>query len=122
MTEARGRVEGRGRRQFRIRHGLGRGGFGDVYRATMVSPGGLVAEVAIKLLRRESDPNAESVRRLRDEGKLLAALTHPTILRVYDLALLDDRVGLVTEYVEGEDLYGLIRPESPEKLPHKALL
>src|SRR5688572_17927020 len=81
-------------RQFRIHHCLGRGGYGEVYRATMVAPGGIENDVAVKLLR--------------DEGRLLSVLRHPAILRVFDLALLDGRVGLVTEFVEGEDLSTLI--------------
>ncbi len=97
-------MEGAQQRRFRIHHGLGRGGYGEVYKATMTSPGGLRAEVAVKLLRLDQHTDEDAVRRLRDEGKLMAALRHPTILRVYDLAVLEGRIGLVTEYVEGQDL------------------
>lgn len=110
-------MEGGQQRRFRIHHGLGRGGFGEVYKATMTSQGGLRAEVAVKLLR--LDQNAEdgdAVRRLRDEGRLLAALRHPTILRVYDLAVLEGRVGLVTEYVDGQDLSGCFIGDDPMPL------
>src|SRR5688500_18640815 len=95
-------------RQFHIHHCLGRGGYGEVYRATMVAPGGIENDVAVKLLRVDLDPGAEAVRRLRDEGRLLSVLRHPAILRVFDLALLDGRVGLVTEFVDGEDLCTLV--------------
>jgi serine/threonine protein kinase len=104
-------------RQFRIHHCLGRGGFGEVYRATMVAPGGISSDVAVKLLRVDVDPGGEAVRRLRDEGRLLSVVRHPAILRVFDLALLDGRIGLVTEYVEGEDLASLIG-----QLPPRAAL
>lgn len=109
------------RRRFKVRHLLGRGGFGEVYRATMTSPGGLEAEVAVKLLREES-ARADAVRRLRDEGRFLSALHHPAILRAWDLAVLDGRVALVTEYVEGQDLAACIRPGDPDRLPVRALL
>jgi serine/threonine protein kinase len=95
-------------RQFHIHHCLGRGGYGEVYRATMIAPGGIENDVAVKLLRVDLDPGSDSVKRLRDEGRLLSVLRHPAILRVFDLALLDGRVGLVTEFVEGEDLSTLI--------------
>lgn len=75
-----------------------------MYRATMVSAGGLSTDVAVKLLRVDVDPGHKAVQRLRDEGRVLARLRHPAILRVFDLALLEGRVGLVTEYVEGQDL------------------
>jgi serine/threonine-protein kinase len=74
----------------------------------MESTGGVTTEVAIKVLRADIDPGSDSVKRLRDEGRLLGALSHPSILRVHDLVLLDHRVSLVTEYVEGEDLDGLM--------------
>jgi serine/threonine protein kinase len=94
-------------RSFQFRECLGRGGFGEVYRATMVSPGGLRNEVAVKILR---DATPDAIKRLRDEGKLLAMLRHPAILRVHDLAGVDGKVALVTEYVDGDDFAVLIGP------------
>jgi eukaryotic-like serine/threonine-protein kinase len=91
-------------RSFAIASCLGRGGFGEVYRATMSGSGGLDADVAIKVLRRDIDPDGQAVQRLRDEGKLLARLHHPTILKVHDLVILEGRVSLVTEFVDGDDL------------------
>jgi serine/threonine-protein kinase len=100
-------------RRFHIHSCLGRGGFGEVYRATMMSSGGVRTEVAIKVLRGDIDPGSDSVKRLRDEGRLLGALRHPAILRVHDLVLLEERVALVTEFVEGEDLDGCLKSGMP---------
>ncbi|MCA9567211.1 MAG: serine/threonine protein kinase, partial [Myxococcales bacterium] len=100
-------------RQFVIHDCLGRGGFGEVYRATMVSPGGLRTKVALKLLRSDVDPGGDALLRLRDEGRLLAALRHPCILKAYDLALLDGRIGLVTEFVDGVDLHQVVGDLGP---------
>ena len=91
-------------RQFRIIRTLGKGGFGEVYLADMFREGGLSQRVAIKVLLPDLDPKGQAVQRLRDEAKMLAALDHPTILRVYDLTTLDGRVALVAEYVPGLDL------------------
>ena len=91
-------------RQFHIHSCLGSGGFGEVYRATMTSAGGVSHEVAVKVLHDGLDPRSQAVQRLRDEGKLLALLRHPSILSVHDLVILSGRVALVTEYVEGGDL------------------
>jgi serine/threonine protein kinase len=106
------------RRQFHLHCCLGRGGFGEVYRATMVSAGGVRTEVAVKVMHTaEVDPGSQAVQRLRDEGRLLGAVRHPVVLRVYDLVLLDHhdggRVALVTEYVEGQDLDKLIQGADP---------
>ena len=82
----------------------------------MASTTGLNAEVAVKILRRDLSPQSQAVQRLRDEGKMLAALDHPTILRVHDLTVLDGRVALVTEFVDGEDLGQCIQGSDPMTL------
>lgn len=107
-------------RRFQFHACLGRGSYGEVYRATMSSAGGVRSEVAVKILRRDIDPGSDAVKRLRDEGRLLGAVRHPAILKVHDLVLLDDRVGLVTEFVEGDDLDNCITAEPP--VPLRVLL
>ncbi|MCB9672409.1 MAG: protein kinase [Alphaproteobacteria bacterium] len=92
------------RRRFRFERCLGRGGFGEVYLATMRSPGGVTTRVAVKLLRENVDPRAQAVRRLKDEARVLGALEHPSILSARDLVLIDERVAMLTEYVPGADL------------------
>ena len=91
-------------RTFLLERCLGMGGFGEVYQARMTTAGGLSTQVAIKLLRADVDARSQAVERLRDEGRLLAWLNHPTILDVKDLVNLEGRVALVTEFVPGEDL------------------
>jgi serine/threonine-protein kinase len=96
-------------RVFHFKRCLGSGSFGEVYEATMTSPGGLEKRVAVKLLKAEVAGDEDAVRRLRDEGLLLANLDHPSILAVIDLIQLGDRKALVTEFVDGEDLLELLR-------------
>ncbi|MEZ4320379.1 MAG: serine/threonine-protein kinase [Myxococcota bacterium] len=108
-----GHTEPRGLgRAFEFHECLGRGGFGEVYRTTMVAPSGVRQTVAVKILRQGLDPFGQSVERLRDEAHLLSRLDHPAILKVHDLVILDGRVGLVTEYVDGVDLSVLLKPEN----------
>ncbi|MEZ4319418.1 MAG: serine/threonine-protein kinase [Myxococcota bacterium] len=97
---------------FELHQCVGRGGFGDVYRATAVSPAGVRTVVAIKVLRPGVDPFGHAVERLRDEARLLSAIDHPAILQVRDLIVVRGRVGLVTEYVDGADLSVLMKPEN----------
>lgn len=92
---------------------LGRGGFGEVYRAVMVSPGGLEREVAVKLLRDEMGLDDDAVHRLIDEARLLARINHPAVPHVYGLVQLEgrgsgSRHALVSEFVDGVDLGKLI--------------
>jgi serine/threonine protein kinase len=95
-------------RRFRFHRCLGRGGFGEVYRATMWREGGVSTEVAVKVLSVDLDPDSDAVKRLKDEGRLLGALSHPGIVKVYDLVVLGGRVSLVTEFVEGQDLHHVL--------------
>ena len=76
----------------------------------MSRDGGLTSEVALKVLRRDIDPDGQAVQRLRDEGRLLSQLNHPSILNVHDLVVLAGRIALITEYVDGDDLSAFLRP------------
>ncbi|MBT3224140.1 MAG: serine/threonine protein kinase, partial [Proteobacteria bacterium] len=108
------------KREFSFQRCLGSGGFGEVYLATMTSSGGVETDVAVKVLHGGLDPRSQAVQRLRDEGRLLGVLNHPAILRVTDLVLLEGRIALVTEYVEGADLDECFGAHPP--LPPRALL
>lgn len=99
---------------------LGDGGIGEVYIARRVQPGGAVRRVAVKVLKTDLQNAPEAVQRLRDEGRMLAVLDHPCILRVLEMTLLRGRVALVTEYLEGLDLARATRPNT--RLPERVLL
>ncbi len=97
------------RLEFTFHQCLGRGGFGEVYLATVVRPGGLSREMAVKVLRAGLDNEAEAVRRLRDEGRMMMLLNHPSILRAQQMCKLQGRIALLTEYIEGADFSVLIK-------------
>jgi serine/threonine protein kinase len=71
--------------------------------------------VAIKLL-----PKKYSVATMRElfEREMEAAglLTHPSILRAYDAGEHEGKFYLVTEFVNGSDLYNLVREKGPVPL------
>jgi len=80
---------------------IGRGGMGEVYRATDTRLG---RQVAIKVLPAELAGRAESLARFRREARAIAALSHPNILAIFDIG---DQAGapfVVTELLEGETL------------------
>ncbi|NCG19234.1 MAG: protein kinase [Rhodobacterales bacterium] len=95
-----------------MRHRVGIGGFGEVYRATMYT-GAVQLDVAVKLLHAEYALDEQAELRLRDEARFLAALRHPCIVRVIDLVRLDGRLALVTEFEDGEDVRSLISRVGP---------
>lgn len=86
----------------------------------MRSPGGLEKVVALKVLRDDIVLSPEAIARLRDEGRLLARINHPVVVRAFDLTAFGDRVGLVTEFVDGEDLESCLG--SPARVPLRPLI
>ncbi|MDQ3577600.1 MAG: serine/threonine protein kinase [Actinomycetota bacterium] len=78
---------------------LGTGGMADVYLATDTKLG---REVAVKLFRPQSD--GSTMARLETEARLLAALSHPGLVRVYDVAIEEDQPYLVLQLVRGTTL------------------
>ena len=108
------------RMSFHFEKCLGQGGFGEVYLATLQRPGGLNKRVAVKVLKEELRNAHEAVQRLRDEGRMLAILQHPCIVRVLEMTLINGRVSLVTEYIDGIDLARCCK--EPRLLPHSVIV
>jgi predicted Ser/Thr protein kinase len=77
---------------------LGTGGFGTVWLAKDTQ---LNRTVAIKMAHA---PDAETEERMLREARALAAVHHPNCVRVYDIMSEGDGLGLIMEYIEGEQL------------------
>ncbi len=80
---------------------LGAGGMGEVYRARDPK---LNREVAIKALPPDVAQDAERLSRFKREAQVLASLNHPNIAAIYGLDEAGDKLFLVLELVEGEEL------------------
>ena len=81
---------------------IGRGGMGAVYRARQSA---LDREVAVKILPPEADPDGSMTERFRREGRILARLSHPHIVAVYDSGTTPDgHHYFVMELASGGDL------------------
>src|SRR5438309_2117679 len=80
---------------------LGKGGMGEVYRARDAK---LKREVAIKVLPDEFSRDSDRVARFQREAEVLAALNHPNIAAIYDLAEANGSRFLVLEFVDGPTL------------------
>ncbi len=97
--------------RFEFGRCLGRGGFGEVYEAQMITLGGVRRTVAVKILNERFKDVESAIQRLRDEAHLLAALHHRAILQIHDLVDLDGRIALVAEYLPGADLDRIVRTD-----------
>ena len=89
--------------RYRMVTRLGRGGMGDVWRADDLM---LETPVALKLIRSTSQAGRE---RLLQEVRLARRVTHPAVVRVFDVGEADDEVFFSMELVEGQDLATLLR-------------
>src|SRR5579862_7260745 len=87
--------------RYRLDSPLGRGGMSEVWRATDLELGRVVA---LKLLAPHED-NA----RFEREARAVAALAHPNVTQVYDYGEDGDRPFMVLEYLPGGSLEELLR-------------
>jgi len=86
---------------YRIRRLLARGGMGRVFEAEHIVSGRVVA---LKLPDASASSDETALRRFRSEGRLLDAVRHPNIVRVFDVGVQDDCPFIVMELLRGETL------------------
>ena len=91
--------------RYRIIALLGRGGMGEVYRATDLTLG---QPVALKLLPPGAAQNQRLLERFHGEVRVARQVAHPNICRVYDIGEAAGMPFLSMEYVDGEDLASLL--------------
>ncbi len=92
--------------RYRIVARLGEGGMGEVYRADDLELG---QSVALKFLPERVAADESWLRRFRNEVRTARQIAHPNVCRIYDIAEQDGHVFLSMEYVDGEDLSGVLR-------------
>lgn len=98
---------------YEIRRVLGQGGMGTVYLA--VDPG-LQRQVALKVLRADTDDQRE---RFRREARIVARLQHPNIVAIYAVGEHEQQPFIAMEYIEGEPLSDGIRRRAAWSLQRK---
>jgi len=84
--------------RYEIQEVLGVGGMAIVYRAYDNIDD---RPVAVKILKEEYLANEEFRRRFKNESKAIAMLSHPNIVKVYDVSYGERLQYIVMEYVEG---------------------
>ena len=102
---------------YRLGDLLGRGGMGEVYRATHRM---LARPAAIKLIRQEvlasgsAEMASTAVARFRREAEAAARLRSPHTVELYDFGVTEDgTLYLVMELLEGRNLEHLVREQGP---------
>jgi serine/threonine protein kinase len=91
---------------YEISEHLGRGGMGNVYRATDIMLG---REVALKMLHPQLTMEEQFLERFKKEARVLAQLLHPNIAVIYNFIEQGGNHFMVMEYVEGTNLDDLMK-------------
>jgi eukaryotic-like serine/threonine-protein kinase len=103
--------------RYEILGELGSGGMGVVYKARDRE---LDDVVALKLLKPSQWRDRETFEQMKRELKLARMITHPNVLRVFDLGEVHGTPFLSMEYVRGISLRELLR--GPDRVPYAAAL
>ncbi len=106
VEEQANSILGRTLGHYRIDSLLGAGGMGEVYRARDLR---LDRDVAVKILPEHLARDAEALRRFEREAKAVAALSHPSILSIFDFGAEEGLNYAVMELLEGETLRGRLQ-------------
>ena len=98
------RLDGR----YEIHEIIGVGGMSVVYKAYDNVDDRIVA---VKILKEEFTHDEDFVRRFKNESKAIAVLSHPNIVKVYDVSFGDKLQYIVMEYVDGITLKEYIQKQ-----------
>ncbi len=104
------RLDGR----YEIKEIMGVGGMACVYKAYDTIDDRIVA---VKILKDEYMANEEVTRRFKNESKAIAILSHPNIVKVYDVSFGERFQYIVMEYVDGITLKEYI--DQQKEIPWK---
>src|SRR5512140_518188 len=92
--------------RYEILKMLGEGGMGAVYKAKDLEVDRIVA---VKVIRPEYANRQEILARFKQELVLARQITHRNVVRIFDLGQADGIRFITMEYVDGQDLYSLLR-------------
>ena len=95
---------------LRLLERIGKGGFGEVYRAHDPT---LERDVALKLLIPGPAWDSDHARRFQEEARKLARVRHPNVLAVHGVDEHEGRIGIWTDLLRGRDLEALLALQGP---------
>ena len=105
--------------QVTILKQIGRGGRGIVFSAFQKS---LKRQVAVKILLKKSSISDKDYELFLNEAEIIASLTHPNILPIYDMGIEHDCFYYIMQYVDGADLNQIINNRYNHPITSKRLI
>jgi serine/threonine-protein kinase len=92
--------------RYQIVEELGRGGMGKVYKAQDTE---IKEKIALKLIKSEISSDKKTIERFQNELKLARKISHRNVCRMHHLEKSEGNYFITMEYVDGENLKGMIR-------------
>jgi serine/threonine protein kinase len=111
--------EGNGYGPYQLLEKIAVGGMAEVFKAKRRGLAGFEKVIAVKRILPHLSHNEEFVTMFVDEAKLVAGLTHPNIVHIFDLGRIGASYYIAMEYVDGRDLRSTLKRlhERAERLP-----
>ena len=94
---------------YRLIDRIAVGGMAEVFKAKLKGVEGFEKIVAMKRILPHLSDNKEFVDMFVDEAKMVAGLTHPSIVQIFDLGRIDKSYYIAMEYVHGRDLRTILK-------------
>jgi serine/threonine protein kinase len=94
---------------YRLLERIAVGGMAEVFKAVRAGVEGFQKVVAVKRILPHLSDNQEFVAMFVNEAKMVAGLTHPNIVQIYDLGKIEKCYYIAMEYVHGRDLRTIAR-------------
>jgi serine/threonine-protein kinase len=92
--------------KYKVLHELGAGGMGTIHKGVLEGHAGFQRPIVIKRLKQEDDAN--HVRLFVDEARRYAVLDHENIGRIFDFEVVDKKLCIILEYIDGWSLTEVI--------------
>jgi tRNA A-37 threonylcarbamoyl transferase component Bud32 len=95
--------------QYILLERLTAGGMAELFRAKIQGVGGFEKVLAIKRIHPKYSEEEKFIKMMVDEAKITVRLNHVNIAQVFDLGQIDGMYYIAMEYIDGRDLYKLLR-------------
>jgi serine/threonine protein kinase len=94
--------------QYLLLERIATGGMAEVFRAKRQGVEGFEKIVAVKRILPHLSDNKEFVEMFINEAKMVAGLSHPNIVQIFDLGKIEDTYYIAMEYIDGRDLRSIL--------------
>jgi tRNA A-37 threonylcarbamoyl transferase component Bud32 len=94
--------------QYLLLDRMATGGMAEIFRAKRRGVEGFEKMVAVKRILPHLSDNKDFVEMFINEAKMVAGLSHPNIVQIFDLGKIENTYYIAMEYIEGLDLRAIL--------------